>query len=240
MLDLMVLGVGFVGEAVLRIARRRGCKTAGFSRTPAAGLVRFDAQLPAAVDALPAARCAVVTFPGAPAHLWTALQQRCEHVILLGTTGVYARAAETVWADSPVKEHPRIAAETSVLAQGGTVLRLAGLYGGARDPLAWVERGKVGNEERIANLVHRDDVAELILAAASHRKPGVYVVSDGEPITWRAMIEFAIRKKILADCPPRRPPSRPSAFVDPSETQAAWPAFQPRKRLVAIAALRSP
>jgi len=79
-------------------------------------------------------------------------------------------------------------------AVGGSVLNLAGLYGGARDPKNWVTRvaqSKADVARRQAlHLIHGEDVARAVLAA--HRKftPGKrWIVADLHVYDWWDLLQ---------------------------------------------------
>jgi len=114
-------------------------------------------------------------------------------IIFTSSTSVYAQNdGAIVTEDSPaepVRETGKVlrAAEEFVLARGGTVARLAGIYGPGRSVLlrkflsgeAVIE----GEGVRVVNQVHRDDAAAALLALAG--QPGVFNVSDDTPLTQR-------------------------------------------------------
>ena len=119
-------------------------------------------------------------------------------VIDVSTTGVYAQDAGE-WVDETSPAEPVSEGGTACLAgerllfahargRDALALRLAGLYGPGRVPLAaGVTAGRPigGAPDAYLNLIHVDDAAAAVVAAAavrpiSHR---VYVVSDGAPPT---------------------------------------------------------
>ena len=94
--------------------------------------------------------------------------------IFTSSTGVYGRARG--WVDEqtppcPERDSPRavLAAEQVLRASLGarlTVLRLAGLAGGDREPGRWLAgRRGLPNGDAPVNLIHRDDVVALGIAA---------------------------------------------------------------------------
>lgn len=115
--------------------------------------------------------------------------------VQISSTGVYGQDnGDWVGEESPC--HPTraggqasLAAERALLASPigarAIVLRMAGLYGPGRipradsirrgDPIAAVEQGWL-------NLIHVDDAASIVVAAAERARPGTYNVSDGEPV----------------------------------------------------------
>jgi nucleoside-diphosphate-sugar epimerase len=115
-------------------------------------------------------------------------------LIFTGSTSVYAQTVggwvdETSPAD-PARETGRILLETEalVLAAGGTIARLSGIYGPGRS--AMLEKFLAGNAViegdggRWLNHIHRDDAAAALARLAAAETPaGIYNASDDEPIT---------------------------------------------------------
>ena len=118
-------------------------------------------------------------------------------IIFTSSTSVYGQS-DGVWvteesATEPARETGRVLleAEKLVLSRGGTVARLAGIYGPGRSALlAKFLAGEVivdpGND-RFINQVHRDDIAAALfllsnLASASAVERQIFNVVDDQPI----------------------------------------------------------
>jgi nucleoside-diphosphate-sugar epimerase len=129
-------------------------------------------------------------------HLLTALPAGWQKLIYLSTTGVYGQDAPG-WIDedtpvSPTRDGPRIAVaaeqwlNTHLQAERFTVLRLAGIYGPGRVPLA--EKLRSGealavSQEGYLNLIHVADIAHMItMVARRSLQRSVYLFSDGQPV----------------------------------------------------------
>ncbi len=125
-----------------------------------------------------------------------ALPEACGKLIYISSTGVYGDTeGEWVNEDSPcrpTREGGRLCLEaeellrTSPFGPRSLVLRLAGIYGPGRlprlDALRAGEPLAVPSEGWL-NLIHVDDAARIILAAAEQLEPpAIYVVSDGAPV----------------------------------------------------------
>jgi nucleoside-diphosphate-sugar epimerase len=105
---------------------------------------------------------------------------------------------------SKVADTPRaqrlIQAEEACLQPGGAVLRLAGLYTlerGAHN--FWLTSGKdvAGRADGIINLLHYDDAAGACMAAIHVCAPqGIYLISDGNPLTRKEICESAFKSKM--------------------------------------------
>ncbi|KAK4112463.1 hypothetical protein N656DRAFT_779321 [Canariomyces notabilis] len=110
--------------------------------------------------------------------------------IQLGSTGIWQQKQQqqqqqeststpNPWLDrhSPYQTgSPRAVAEDELLALGGCVLDLAGLWGGARHPRGWVRRVATSKEavrhKTSLHLVHGLDVARAIVALIAGPGPG--------------------------------------------------------------------
>ncbi len=139
-----------------------------------------------------------VYFDGAR-HLLDAFRPR--RTVYTGSTSVYAQT-DGAWVDEsspaePDRETGRVLRETEevVLAAGGTVARLAGIFGPGRSALlrkflageAVIE----GDGLRWLNQIHRDDAAAALLRLAQpDAPPGIYNVADDTPLTQRGLYEI--------------------------------------------------
>ena len=126
------------------------------------------------------------------------LGESAVRVIYVSSTGVYGQNAGE-WVDErsvcdPVTDGGRacLAGERLLLAHArgrdAVVLRMAGLYGEGRAPLADdVAAGRVivGSPDAYLNLIHVEDAAGAVVAAAAVEQAArrTFVVSDGHPPT---------------------------------------------------------
>ena len=132
--------------------------------------------------------CAAIGAGAAPAR-----------VVYLSTSGVYGDCGgDWVTEATPVnpqtsRARRRLDAETTLRAWGKelavpvVILRVTGIYGPGRLPLARLQQGHpVLREEESppTNRIHADDLAAVCLAAAAKGRDGdVFNVSDGQPGT---------------------------------------------------------
>ncbi|MGD9720300.1 MAG: NAD-dependent epimerase/dehydratase family protein [Pirellulales bacterium] len=146
--------------------------------------------------------------------------------VYVSSTGVYGQSGGE-WVDEasacePSREGGRacLAAEQLLAAHPlgarAIVLRMAGLYGPGRIPNAAQIRGGepvAAPDEGWLNLIHADDAAAVVMAAAERAvAPRTYVVSDGAPVERRAYYEELAR--LLGGPPPEfttPPPDSPAA-----------------------------
>lgn len=232
---LIILGCGYTGKHVFRLALERGVGTWATSRRPArhlAGIpvaqrLEFELTRPDTWEHLISGADLIWCFPAAPlapVQEWAERQRsRFHRLIILGSTSAYdvphhvAHAYPPPWTDETAlidRSKPRVQGEEYLRTEhGGTILRVAGIYGPDRNPTEWIRRGNVRPSEKYVNLIHVKDLAEICLLARERAKPGdVYNVSDGTPRTWKEIYENA---------------AQPRGIIAP----AAQEARQPGKRI---------
>lgn len=136
-----------------------------------------------------------------------------ERFIYVSSTSVYGQSGgEWVDEDSPTEpaeENGRVILEAERLLRAklpaAIILRFAGIYGPGRvirrDA---VEKGEPlgGDPEKWLNLIHVEDGARAVLAAAERGRPGAtYNVADGAPVRRRDF--YAFLAELLGAPPPR-------------------------------------
>lgn len=243
---ILIAGCGYVGTATADLFQGAGWKVEGWTSSPdsaaALGVKPFpvravDLTDPAAVQKAASAfevvlQCASSRGGDAEAyrriylqsarHLCAAFPQALP--IFTSSTSVYAqRDGEWVTEESaaePTHENGRILreAEEFVLASGGIVARLAGIYGPGRSALLrkFLEGTAVidPTAEHFVNQAHRDDIAAaLFLLATQHLTGGragesgprrIFNVSDNHPISRRECYEW-LAQRLHRQLPPVRP-----------------------------------
>lgn len=120
-----------------------------------------------------------------------------ERFIYVGSSSVYGQTDET-WVDEDAATEPQeevgkiVLDAEKVLRQRlpqAILLRFAGIYGPGRLlRQESIQAGKpiVGNPDRWLNLIHVDDGARAVVAAAGKARPGrIYNVCDGQPVPRR-------------------------------------------------------
>lgn len=134
--------------------------------------------------------------------------------IFTSSTSVYAQNDGSWVAEDSVAEPQRDTgrilreAEEFVLARGGTVARLSGIYGPGRSILlqrfmsgeAVIENGG----DRFINQVHRDDAAAALLALAQTQARGAFNVVDDSPTQQREIYEW-LAERLRRAVPPQGP-----------------------------------
>lgn len=188
--DILILGAGWTATFLIPLLRRHKLT---FSATTSDGRevagaptvqFRFDPSKSAeeqtqAFAPLPPARYVLITFPLKGPDESGVLTEAyhmthgpsAARFIQLGSTGIWKEdPAQKPWLErtSPYDTAgARAVAEDALLALGGCVLNLAGLWGGERDPRHWVDRvatTKASVREKTSlHMIHGEDVARVIV-----------------------------------------------------------------------------
>jgi hypothetical protein len=203
--SLLVVGCGVLGRLAAKEWQERkpgGCEVLGVTRTrpdeereaamAAEGIKhRYRSDIEASVRC--GQRFPFVIFSASPSgntdYVGTA--KRGGRFVFTSSAGVYAEQnGGIVTESSPVTAGPRtdmlLAAEDAVLAAGGCVVRLAGLYleeRGAHN--YWLTQDEVEQRsDGLINQVHYRDAADCTVAALLFGSPGaLYVAADDKPLT---------------------------------------------------------
>ena len=209
-LDYLVLGAGWTSTFLLPLLQARNLSYASTSTTGRDDTIewKYDpAQTdPSYFSILPSARNIVIVFPltdkGSAHRLissYIATHPRLDgkvRFMQLGSSGIYQIPDQPLWIDRHAaydKEKPRAIAEDELLALGGCVLNLSGLWGGQRHPRNWIDRvGKTKDQVRdktSLHLVHGEDVAIAIVAvfegwSGSQCAGQRWLVTDGFVYDW--------------------------------------------------------
>jgi nucleoside-diphosphate-sugar epimerase len=208
---ILIAGCGYVGQATADLFHAAGWSVEGWaaSEKSAAALsakpyliCQVDisnrdqvAERPETFDAV--VHCASSRGGGFESYLQIYLNgtrnllDRFEKILFTSSTSVYAqRDGSWVTEESetkPVRETGRVLLETEkvVLSRGGTVVRLAGIYGPGRSAL--LSKFLAGTatidpeKDRFVNQVHRDDIASAIFLLLTQGTQ-IYNVVDDQPM----------------------------------------------------------
>lgn len=216
MATTLVIGCGYIGKRIARLALERNDTVAVLVRDPEkgtemehAGAQVFSGNLdrPDSFPPLPTTG-ATVHYLVPPigggsidtrVRIFCASIQRGQEpakVIYMSTSGVYGDCGGAVVSeDSPAnpqtsRARRRLDAENYLLSWGRetgvavVILRVPGIYGPGRVPLAQIESGNPvlrENESPLTNRIHADDLAQVCLAAAERGGSGdIFNVGDGQ------------------------------------------------------------
>jgi hypothetical protein len=182
--DFLILGAGWTSTFLIPLLISENISYAATSTTGREGTIKFvfhpksDDNEP--FTRLPRAKTVLITFPlkgnGQSKRLLDFYSKThaamVTNWIQLGSTGIFSAPHWNDHASDYDKQNARAIAEDELLAIGGSVLNLAGLYGGTREPKNWVIRVAKSKEEvkgkKALHLIHGEDVARAIVA--THRK----------------------------------------------------------------------
>ena len=230
-----IAGCGFTGLATARLLHARGWQVIGGTHSAESAAALAGEAFPvtacditdrAAIARLPAVEAAVhcassgrggveqyraVYLEGARALAEVLAPHR---FVFTSSTSVYAQTDGSLVSEESAAEPDRETghilreAEEFVLARGGCVARLAGIYGPARSVLlkkffsgeALIE----GDGGRFINQVHRDDIASALALLIEKDARSIFNVCDDEPMTQRALYEW-LAQRFQKPLPPAGP-----------------------------------
>lgn len=142
---------------------------------------------------------------------------RDARIIFTSSTSVYAQQDDSlVTEESPAEPHSEDArtlreAEEIVLAHGGIVLRVAGIYGPGRSYLLRSAiNGAAVVTDRIANQIHRDDVASAIFFLGRYpnvNPPRIFNIVDDTPTERREILAW-LSKRLNVPAPDSATPAK--------------------------------
>lgn len=226
-MKLLLIGHGYLGQAITREFREHGWEVAATSLSGSEETISCDIGNPDDVATLPTVdfivHCAASGRGGAEAYQRVYVDG-CRNLIgkfpgvpllFTSSTSVYAQIDGSVVTEEspaiPDRETGNLllAAEKITLDSGGTVARLAGIYGPGRSViLKKFLSGEAIIEEdgrRFLNQIHRDDAARAIFHLAEMNATGVFNVSDSTPLSQLACYQAlaAIFQKPLPPSGPR-------------------------------------
>jgi len=205
-MKLLLVGNGYLGEAIADRFRRQGMEVMPVSLSGGDGVIACDVSDIHAVMALPEAdaaiHCAASGRGGGAEAYQRVYVDGCRNLaeryagkplLYTSSSSVYGQTdGSLVTEDSPAepdRETGRLllAAEGLVLQSGGIVARLAGIYGPGRSVILnkFLSGDAVIEEDgrRFLNQIHRDDAADAIFCLLMSRARGVYNVCDSRPLT---------------------------------------------------------
>lgn len=219
----LVLGHGYVAKALIDyIKTREGlCSIQTTSRT-LTDCLHFNLDLEKTWGNLPKSKNTYWMFPAQPLSMvqrfFESEGSRLGKLVVVGSTGGFQTFKENgeVTETSPLDESlPRVLGETFLKNHGACVVCSAGIYGRDRNPLAWIKRGLVGRSEKLANMIHVEDLAQVLYQAAKVGRQGsLYIAADGNPQQWSKVIDKWVDSGVVEN-PPLKPSARPSKLVNP-------------------------
>lgn len=227
-MKLLLVGHGYLGQALARRFREAGWEVVAVSLTGGDDSLACDVSDPLAVERLPDAdaivHCAASGRGGGADAYQRVYVDGCRHLatrypgkrlLFTSSSSVYAQTDGSVVTEESPTEPERdtgrrlLDAEQLVLEAGGVVARLAGIYGPGRSViLKKFLSGEAIIEEdgrRFLNQIHRDDAVAAIHHLIDSKAAGVFNVCDSEPLTQRGCYEALAEMfdRPLPPCGPR-------------------------------------
>ena len=220
---VLIVGCGYLGLPLARHFLSSGCRVSGVTASAESAkrlksepfpVYPIDVSMAGALGKLPERRFDVVihcassgrggvesyvsVFLDGSRNLFAALD--FDHLLISSSTSVYAQTdGSAVNEDSPATPERQtgrvlLSAESLVLGRGGTVARLAGLYGPGRCvPLEKLLKGAAlleGEGERLLNSIHLTDAVSALALLAETKRGGIFNITDNQPVTQREWFEW--------------------------------------------------
>ncbi len=222
MSGLLIFGLGYSGRAIARAAVAAGWTVSATTRSetapePGVTLMPFAKAAPAIAAATHIISTAAPDETGDPVLArYHASLKAAPHLTWIGylsTTGVYGDAGGA-WVNEETKPNPgsartrrRVAAEHgwTALRKPLAIFRLAGIYGPGRSMLDDLRAGQGRHVLKPGHLfgrIHRDDIAQAVLAALRQNETGIFNLSDDEPAAPADVVEEAARLLGIKPPPP--------------------------------------
>jgi nucleoside-diphosphate-sugar epimerase len=220
MQHLLIFGLGYTASRLATRARAAGWSVTGTSRTGRDGTLRLDAPECAAaleeadfiLSSVPPDAHGPTYDPVLRLYFDTLKKWRGQWLGYLSTTGVYGDQ-KGAWVDetSPTvgwQRTNRIQADQAWRELGSVstapvhLFRLPGIYGPGRSAIDRVQSGtarridlaQASKENHVFCRIHVDDIVETVwrsMAAPAQKGPEIFNLSDDEPASGNAVIEYA-------------------------------------------------
>lgn len=205
MVNILILGAGWTSQFLIPQLKASNLKFAATTRDGRESTIPFtfdpfsDDKTP--FTALPSAETILVTFPLTGegqsekiTSLYREVHGESNSWIQLGSTGIFTAPHWNDANSTYSTRNSRAIAEDELLALGGCVLNLSGLYGGTRQPRDWVIRvastKEQVKEKKALHLIHGDDVARGIIAVHKKFTPGKrWLLTDLRVYDWWDLIQ---------------------------------------------------
>lgn len=204
---VLVIGAGYLGKRVIAAIVAAGCQVTATSRSDSKrgsieklGARHVVAQFPG--DTVPPdvdlVVCCIAGSDTAMRQAPLAIAAGTDApLIFVSSTGVYA-SDDGTWVEESALTQGELSETERVLLQRPrtTVLRCGGLYGGERNPVAWMHdaerRARLGkgNADAWMNWVRVEDAARAVLAACEREETGSFNIAHA-PVTRRNFYDLA-------------------------------------------------
>lgn len=235
----LILGCGYTGAALIHRLRARGVAVHATTRT-AEGVARIEAlgaiaHVWSAPEPLPmAADTTFVLFPprGTEPDAVADCLSGQARIVYCSSTSVFG-ARNGGWVSdntepAPISPwaHARVATEAALRPLGAVMVRAAGIYGPERNICRRLKAGRVrvtGDLQRPVNLIHVDDLAQILDQARLAEPGGNLLAASGRPVSWLELVERAAELTGIAVPDPAPLPDDPNLRMFYTETKRCRP-----------------
>jgi nucleoside-diphosphate-sugar epimerase len=224
----LVLGAGYTGHFLIQKLRQEGYDVRCTRRSSSApDVIPFDLENESTWANLPTADVTYWTFP--PSSLELAKRFLAKHkvsmgrIAMVGTTSAFVVDTPDAIITETTPKKPNLvrnSIEDFFLSQGAVVVHAAGIYGPGRDPRRWMSSGRVQPSSKYLNLIHVEDLCQILIAAGDYRPAGApsgktYLAADGNPYRW---VEIFNRLGVAAPPAETKAETPESKRIDPQKT----------------------
>ena len=195
---IVLLGCGFTGKYLVDRFSGESVEILCTNRNKP-GSIRFDLNDESTWKNIPGGADIIWLFPAEPVEKVKEFSKNRKIRIVLGTTSSYKEKSGVIDENSELDfAIPRVEGEEFLRSKGAVVLRCSGIYGYDRNPFNWLKKGLIKNGNKTVNLIHVDDLAEIIFRIIiSEIKGEVFTVSDGEKYWWKEIAEAGKKRNVL-------------------------------------------
>ena len=208
--DYLVLGHGLTAESLInKINKSQPGKTVVSTSRSDANKIIFNLTDQSTWENLPNSEVIFWTFPPEPTedvkNFYEVIKSKCKKLIVVGSTSAFEvkNSGDEVTEKSPLDlTIERVKNEVFLKEQGAIIVFSAGIYGPGRNPLDWINKGYVGKNDKLVNMVHLEDLALFLFNASVYGKEGeIYIASNNNPQSWREIIESWENRNLVSNVP---------------------------------------
>lgn len=195
----LILGSGYTAQYLkpLILSKTKDCKVFETSRSNSSHIL-FDLSDPTTWGNIPKVDGTYWLFPASPEDVVQSFlkefREKLGKLVVVGSTSRFSvtkdhEEVNEAWvADNSMD---RVKGEEYIRSQKGIVVCASGIYGPNRNPKSWVEKGYVAPSDKYLNLIHVEDLSQILIAAMDRGDEGLtYIASDNNPNTWNNLISF--------------------------------------------------
>ncbi|PJZ77245.1 hypothetical protein [Leptospira neocaledonica] len=234
-----IFGLGYTGLRILRTLQKENVVLGVSRETKVEGSILLDLSDTVSLENFlkeyegSKFDASLITFPAQKLEnreqVFDTIFSISKTVWMFGSTSIYQRITSDITEKTPLDpEHDRYKTELQFLEKGGKILRLSGIYGPGRNPANWARKGSVKKTKRQLNLIHADDISEvvrLLLSYPGNDLPSELILSDGQWHTWLEIFRF-LEDHGKIQVVPEEKMDREDSFIDSSLIRKFLPGLQ--------------